>query len=128
MRKKSLRGLTRVRFLADANIPKLSVQLLSEKGIDIISIRDINPGMKNIEVARLSAQLNRVLITFDKRFLWTIVTYKVKIPGLIILRIGMEKKAHELAEFLYELITHLKPSNIEGYAIIVSGKLRKTKL
>ena len=54
--------------------------------------------------------------------------HKVKVPGLIILRSGMEKKAHELAEFLYGLITHLRPSDIEGYAIIISKKLRRRKL
>ena len=57
MRKKSSRRLTRIRFLADANIPKLSVQLLSEMCVDIISIRDIDPGMKNSEVANLSVQI-----------------------------------------------------------------------
>lgn len=117
-----------IRFLADANIPQPVVEFLKKQGIDIISVRDIDPAMKNSEVAKLSKRLDRILITFDKDFLKTIMSLKIRIRGLIILRIGMGKKAHELAIFLQELIKYLSSLGIEGYAIIVSRKIRRVRL
>lgn len=59
-----------LRFIADENIPLRVVRLLRENDrIDIKHITEVaGKGLKDSEIAELSAKEERIIITFDKDF------------------------------------------------------------
>lgn len=52
-------------FLADENLSGPSLRLLREHGLDVASISEETPGLKDADVIARARQLGRVLLTFD---------------------------------------------------------------
>ncbi|HAJ78724.1 MAG TPA: hypothetical protein DCO75_03050 [Fibrobacteres bacterium] len=57
-----------MQFLADENIPLLSVKLIRSTGIDLTYISEVSPGISDSDVLKLSETQNRILLTFDLDF------------------------------------------------------------
>ncbi len=73
-------------FLADENIPLEVVYELRHKGIDIISLSELNPGIEDEEVLLLAVKERRTLITFDNDFGELVFKMKKLSKGVILLR------------------------------------------
>lgn len=56
------------RFLADENVPRASILLLRQHGLDIRSIGEDAPGTPDARVLKEAHDEDRVLITFDRDF------------------------------------------------------------
>jgi len=74
------------KFLADENIPIKAVDALRQKGVDIISILEISPGLSDGEVLDLANRRGRVIITFDTDFGKLAFKKKLKVKGIVLLR------------------------------------------
>ena len=57
-----------MRLLADENVPRLVVELISSRGHDAIWVGDEAPGISDSEVLSLATAEKRTLITFDTDF------------------------------------------------------------
>lgn len=57
-----------MKFLADENFPRQALEALRKAGWDVFSIAESCPGISVDEVIALSANQERVLLTFDKDF------------------------------------------------------------
>jgi hypothetical protein len=57
-----------MRFLADENFPRPALESLRKAGWDVFSVAESCPGISDDEVIVLSADQERVLLTFDKDF------------------------------------------------------------
>jgi hypothetical protein len=57
-----------MRFLADENFPRPALVALRRAGWDVFSIAEECPGVPDEDVAALSADQGRILLTFDKDF------------------------------------------------------------
>lgn len=55
-------------FLADENFPRPALEELRKAGWDVFSVAEMCPGISDDEVIALSADQQRVLLTFDKDF------------------------------------------------------------
>jgi len=87
-----------IKFFADANIPQKTVDIPRSRGIDIVSLREINPRLKNKEVAIIAFSQNRIIITADKNFPRVVFREGIKIPRILLL-VNIEfLKATEIAE------------------------------
>jgi len=42
------------RFIADENIPRETVELLKKKGVDIVTVSEVSPGLGDEEILDLS--------------------------------------------------------------------------
>lgn len=74
-------------FLADENIPLLSVKIIRSAGMDIAYISEISPGISDSEVLKISETQNRILLTFDLDFGELIFKQKIKATqGIILFR------------------------------------------
>jgi len=78
--------LSKLRLLADENIPRTVIIALREKGYDVASVWELRPGMSDEEVVELAIKESRIIITFDKDF-GRIALLKPNITGIILLRI-----------------------------------------
>ena len=77
--------MSKLRLLADKNIPRTVIIALREKGYDVASVWELRPGMSE-EVVELAIKESRIIITFDKDF-GRIALLKPNITGRILLRI-----------------------------------------
>jgi len=75
-----------IKLLADENIPVKTVQVLKRKGVDIKSLLDLSPGLKDLAVAAIANRENRAIVTFDKDFGELVFKKRLKVKGLILLR------------------------------------------
>ena len=57
-----------MRLLADENIPKLAVDVLRDRGHEVVWVRQNAPGIPDREVLSLAQAEERLLITCDKDF------------------------------------------------------------
>ena len=57
-----------MRFLADENFSRLSVDALAGAGHDVAWIRTLAPGMSDNDIFRWAVRDGRVILTFDKDF------------------------------------------------------------
>ncbi len=78
--------MSKLRLLADENIPRTVIIALREKGYDVASVWELRPGMSDEEVVELAIKESRIIITFDKDF-GRIALLKPNITGIILLRI-----------------------------------------
>ena len=116
-----------MKFLADENIPLKVVKRLREDGLDITSIAEIQIGMDDEEIAKLSEKEEMVLITFDKDFGEIIFRKSIKPYGLILLRIP-PKSVEYIYNFLKWLLTESK-IEFEGKLVVVrEDKIRVLNL
>jgi len=57
------------KFVADENIPFQVIQAIREAGYQVASLAEVaRPGIQNDELAKLSIQLKRTIITRDADF------------------------------------------------------------
>lgn len=79
-----------MRFLANENVPGLIIQRLVEANCDVAWVRNISPGISDVEVLTIAARESRVLIAFDKDF--GEIARSAELPvtcGVILFRVPM---------------------------------------
>jgi len=103
------------RLLADENIPRKTVDMLKTSH-DIISVTEISPGLSDIDVIDLANRENRVIITFDKGFGELIFRERLRVKGLMLLRIQPSSP-----EYIAERIRHTlnQVTSVENVVITV---------
>jgi predicted nuclease of predicted toxin-antitoxin system len=93
-----------MRLLANENIPLGAVVALRIYGHDVLWIREISPGITDVEVMALGHREERILVTFDKDF--GELAFCTKQPpacGIILFRIPMISSAY-IAKALVKVI------------------------
>ncbi len=93
-----------MKFLADENIP---LKVVKRHGLDIISVAEIQIGMNDEDIAKLSEKEGAIIITFDKDFGEIIFRRSIKSYGLILLRIP-PKSVDYIYSFLKWILTESK--------------------
>jgi len=116
-----------MKFLADENIPLKVVKRLREDGLDIISVADIQIGMDDEEIAKLSEKEKAILITFDKDFGEIIFRKLIKPYGLILLRIP-PKSVDYIYNFLKWLLIESKIEFEDKLVVVREDKIRVLSL
>jgi predicted nuclease of predicted toxin-antitoxin system len=112
-----------LRFLFDPGVGKLAEQILIEMGFDVISMWDIDPKMKDIDILKLALNTNRIVITMDKDFGELIFNANASHAGVLLLRLD-EADGTQKAEIVKEIILK-HGNNLEGhFAVFQNGKLR----
>lgn len=117
-----------MQFLANENFPLLSVRILRDFGLNITSIMEDSPGIKDTEVLARAVQENRIILTFDRDYGELIFRRSSPKPiGVIYFRyqpITPEEPAQELLSLLSD-----KNLVIEKmFTVLERNKLRQRPL
>ncbi|MGB9806351.1 MAG: DUF5615 family PIN-like protein [Thermoproteota archaeon] len=104
------------KFLADENVPIMAIEELKKKGVNIVSILEISSGLSDKEVLNLANKQGRIVVTFDMDFGRLIFKEKLKVSGVILLRI-IPKSPQHIAEKIMSLLTSSFP--IENCFLVV---------
>ena len=104
------------KLLADENIPKETVNLLKEQGVDVISVQDFSSGLSDRDILELANAKGRIVLTFDKDFGQIIFKEKYKSQGLILLRFVPESPQQISKRNLQLLATKIR---IEKNVVVI---------
>lgn len=74
-----------MRFLADENFPRASIQLLRDGGHDVRSVQEATLGASDIDVLHLARAERRTLLTFDRDFGSLVFVKRIPPPPAVIL-------------------------------------------
>jgi predicted nuclease of predicted toxin-antitoxin system len=55
-----------MQFIADENVPLETVDFLKKQGVDIVSVTELFPGLRDAKILDLANKKERIVITFDK--------------------------------------------------------------
>ncbi|VVB69663.1 Uncharacterised protein [uncultured archaeon] len=116
-----------MRLLADENIPLKAVQLLREKGHDILSIGEMAPKTSDEDILKLAEKDGRLLLTFDKDFGELACNSTLPLScGIILFRIPLRS-----ADFIAAMIAQILESRSDwpgNFAVVESSRIRLRKL
>ena len=96
------------KLLADENIPRKTVEILKNEDLDITSVSETSPGLSDRAVIEQANKENRIIITFDKDFGELIFKERLKVKGLILLRIAPASPEH-IAERIRHTLSQVPP-------------------
>jgi len=96
-----------MKFLLDENIGKYVAVYLQKLGNTTSRIREINPGIEDVEVLALAVLEDIVLITSDKDFGQLIFQEKLPHKGIIFLRLKDESTSNKIRALNDILSKHL---------------------
>ncbi|RLG38272.1 MAG: hypothetical protein DRN91_03100 [Candidatus Alkanophagales archaeon] len=116
-----------MKFVADENIPLKVVDRLKRAGVEIKSVTELQRGLKDEEVVKISASENAVIITFDKDFGEIIFRKLMKPFGVIILRIP-PKSVDYIFGCLKWLLTESEIRFERKLVVVREDKIRELKL
>jgi len=63
-----LKSESRLKLLIDIGVGKKVETYLSEIGYDVLSVRSLNPHMRDVDILDLAVKEKRLVITMDKDF------------------------------------------------------------
>ncbi len=114
-----------MKFLADENFPKRSIDWLREQNIDISSIQEVNPGVSDLKVLDAIKE-SRTILTLDSDFGTLIFKLDMKPKeGVIFFRL-VEFEPLDLSEILMELID--RNESFENSLMVIDKKsIRRRK-
>ena len=55
-------------LLADENVPAKAIEILRARGIDVVAIRELSPGIADEAVLDLAVAEVRILVSFDRDY------------------------------------------------------------
>ena len=107
-----------MKFLADENYPKTSVDWLRSKNIDITSVSEDFSGVSDEEVLNIAINQHRTILTLDSDFGELIFKFKIKPKaGVIFFRL-VEFKPIDLSLILMDLIH--ENSDFENCMVVIN--------
>jgi predicted nuclease of predicted toxin-antitoxin system len=110
-----------MKFLANENIPKTTVQFLRGKGLDIEWIGEEYQGIKDTEVIHYAIEQGRTIITFDRDYGELIFKDGYVVPsGVIYLRTDIIDPV-KISEIVLNLIDS-ELYQIEGNFTVADGE------
>ena len=116
----------KIKFIVDMGVSKKVEDCLLKNDYDIKAIRDIDPGMRDIDVLRLAVTEKSMVITMDKDFGELVFNSGVNHYGVLLLRLedaNSDKKVKTIQEILEKYEDKLQ----NNFCVYQNEKLRIRK-
>ena len=106
-------------FLADENVPRASILLLRQHGLDIRSIGEDAPGTPDARVLEEAHNEGRILLTFDRDFGELIYRRGLRAPLAVVYLRFVPAAPEEPATIIRNLLNH-DEIQIQGRLTVVT--------
>ncbi|NPV02549.1 MAG: DUF5615 family PIN-like protein [Brevinematales bacterium] len=117
-----------MKYLANENIPFASIVFLRRNGIDIQSVKEINRGITDFQVMQISAEENRIILTFDKDYGEIIHKNNVKFTVGIVLFRFIPHNPDETGEIFLKIVRESTIELEKKFTVIERDRLRQKNL
>lgn len=112
-----------MKFIADENIPLKVVKKLRDLNVNVVSVTEIQVGLNDEEIAKMSEKEKAIIVTFDKDFGEIIFKKQMKPFGVILLRIP-PKSVDYIFDFLRWLLIESKIEFERKLVVVREDKIR----
>ncbi|MEZ4775677.1 MAG: DUF5615 family PIN-like protein [Bacteroidia bacterium] len=116
-----------MKFLADENTDGIMVALLRQKGFTVLDIKELSPGIDDIEVLKMANQENAILITEDKDFGELVYRLKMVNHGVMLIRLSGWESSQK-GKYVAEVIDRHKEQFWDSFSVISTDKIRIRKM
>ena len=116
-----------MRFLADENFPKRSVNLLRSQGHDVVSVAESARGADDRDVLSSAERENRVLLTFDRDFGELVFRLGQPTRGIVFIRYD-HLNALRPARLVLDLLEILGMELYEFFTTITGDEVRQRRI
>lgn len=106
-------------LLADENVPAATIAWLKAQGCDVLSVREVAPGIADETVLAMAAADSRILITFDRDYGELIFKHRKRSPRPVIYLRTYPATVDELNAALLRLIRG-GAGVLDGQMVVVS--------
>lgn len=105
--------------LADENVPAATIASLRTQGYDVLSVREVAPGIADEAVLSMAAADSRILLTFDRDYGELIFRHRKRSPRSVIYLRIYPSTVDELNALLLRLIRG-DAGVVDGHMVVVS--------
>jgi predicted nuclease of predicted toxin-antitoxin system len=91
------------RFIIDVSVGVFVEDYLLKEGVDFVSVRNINPRMKDAEILGIAVQEKRIVLTMDKDFGELVYNCGQNHAGVLLLRLEDENASEKIKTLAYIL-------------------------
>ena len=116
-----------MKFLANENVPILSVNYLKSKGFNITSIGIENPGISDEKVMKISIEQDRTIITYDSDYGELIFKHGFKPNAGVVFIRQQPTEPLETARIIEQLTSNSKITLNRTLTVVDSNSLRQKK-
>ena len=116
-----------MKFLANENVPILSVNYLKSKGFDITSIGIENPGISDEQVMKISIEQERTIITYDSDYGELIFKHGFKPNAGVVFIRQQPTEPLETAKIIEQMTSNSKITLKRTLTVVDSNSLRQKK-
>jgi predicted nuclease of predicted toxin-antitoxin system len=112
-----------LKFLVDVGVGKIAEVQLMHDGHDVMSVRDLDPRMKDRDILQLAVEEQCIVITMDKDFGELVYREGLSHVGIVLFRME-DATGHEKAAVLHTLLAQ-HADKIQGhFCVYQNGRLR----
>ena len=112
-------------IIADENIEQYWIDLLRDKGYEVLSIREQRPGSSDKEVATIAQSINGILMTEDKDFGELVFAHGIK--GLSVIFLRYDQPNYALIEKAVLEVINSYHNSPQNYFITVTERTVRIK-
>ena len=117
---------TKLKFLVDVSVGKKVEEFLSDEKYDFKSVRNIDMRMEDVDILKIAANENRMVITMDKDFGELVYNSGKAHKGVLLLRLENESGAEKIK--IIETIFNKYYNELENnFCVYQKGKFRIKK-
>jgi predicted nuclease of predicted toxin-antitoxin system len=110
----------------DVGVGKKVESYLSKIGYDVLSVRSINPHMRDVDILDLAAKEKRLVVTMDKDFGELVYRSRKVHAGVLLLRLE-DATADKKKEVMLEILESFSNEIKDSFSVYSQGKLRVRK-
>lgn len=116
-----------MKILVDVGVGKVVERWLANQRLDVVAVRDINPGMPDRSILALAVTEQRLVITMDKDFGELVVRSGQVHAGVLLLRLD-DANSQEKLRVVQQIFALYRDSLAGNYCIYQGSKLRIRRL
>lgn len=110
-------------IIADENISASIINSLKNENFKVLSIKDENRGIKDIEIIKLAVKMNSLILTEDSDFGEWVFSHKEKSTGILYLRYEYNQR-DLITAALISVLKKYSISLYQKFTVITPTKIR----
>lgn len=116
-----------MKILVDVGVSKAVERWLASQDLDVVAVRDLDPGMSDRAILTLAATEQRLVITMDKDFGELVVRSGRLHAGVLLLRLD-DADGQEKLNVVKQIFALYRDVLAGNYCIYQGGRLRIRRL
>jgi len=109
-----------MRFLADENVPRATIERLRDAAHDVEAVSEVSPGVNDQAVLAHATRENRILLTFDRDYGDLVYRHRLPAPSGVVYFRSTPASPEQPADQLLALLAN-SGSLLEGTFTVVEA-------